>query len=323
MNVGDRFNVVSLFSGIGGLDYGIRRAIPNARTVLYVEREAFACAVLLKTMQEGALDLAPIWTDVSTLDGRPWRGVVDCIAGGFPCQDISNAGKRAGIYGERSGLWSQYARIISEIQPRYVLIENVAALRTRGLDRVLSDLAALGFDAEWGCVRASDAGAPHKRDRLFLLAYAVSSNVRDESGWRGGAYGQGAAEPDDTREVVAHTDDDDGQQGIWCGGLLDDERTSCGGDVDGPCREDVGNSDRAVLERRFEPIIRCADERTTWPPGPEDDEGWRQWKGTQPAVCRNADGTRYRVDRLRALGNAVVPQQAELAIRSLLRRVGK
>jgi DNA (cytosine-5)-methyltransferase 1 len=97
---------------------------------------------------------------------------VDVLCGGFPCQDISNAGKRTGIDGERSGLWSEYARVIGELRPRYVIVENVAALLGRGIERVLGDLAALGFDAEWHCIPASAVGAPHRRDRVWIIAYA-------------------------------------------------------------------------------------------------------------------------------------------------------
>jgi hypothetical protein len=142
--------VLSLFSGGGGLDLGIELAVPGSRAVVYVEREAYAAAALVARMEEKALVPAPVWDDVTTFDGRAWRGVVDCVAGGFPCQDISNAGKREGIEGERSGLWTHFARIIGEVGPQLVFVENVGALVVRGLDVVLGDLAALGFDAEWG-----------------------------------------------------------------------------------------------------------------------------------------------------------------------------
>ena len=135
-----------------------------------MEREAYACEVPGFRMDKGDLAPAPLWTDVSTFDGRPFRGLVDCVLGGFPCQDISVAGKRAGIDGERSGFWKQFRRIIEEVQPRLVIVENVARLVKAGLEVVLGDLAALGFDAE-GYFRASDVGATHSRDRLFLLAY--------------------------------------------------------------------------------------------------------------------------------------------------------
>ena len=116
----------------------------------------------------------PIWDDVCTFDGKPWRGSVDVLAGGFPCQDISAAGKGAGIAGARSGLWKEYARIIDEIRPRFVFAENSPLLRTRGIGVVLEDLASLGYDARWCVLGARDVGAPHKRDRMWVLAYTES-----------------------------------------------------------------------------------------------------------------------------------------------------
>ena len=165
-------NVLSLFSGGGGLDLAIERALPGSRVVCHVEGEAYAAAVLAARMAEGALAEAPVWSNVRTFDGRPWRGVVDCVAGGWPCTDLSLAGKRAGIGGEHSGLWREFVRIVREVEPRLVIMENVPPLVSHGLDRVLGALHCLGFDAEWGCLRASAVGAPHRRERVFILAYA-------------------------------------------------------------------------------------------------------------------------------------------------------
>ena len=179
MNVATHpFDVLSLFSGAGGLDLGLRLAIPGSRVVAYVEREAYAAATLVARMEDATLDPAPVWDDVSTFDGRPWRGIVDCVAGGFPCQDISVAGRGAGIRGARSGLWSEFARIIREVGPDYVFVENVEALAVRGLDTVLGDLAGLGFDAEWSVFSAAAVGAPHLRKRLFILA-GLSDAIRN------------------------------------------------------------------------------------------------------------------------------------------------
>jgi DNA (cytosine-5)-methyltransferase 1 len=150
---------IELFAGGGGLALALGRAC-GARTVCYVEIEAFGAATLVANMAKGFLDQAPVWSDVVSFDGGPWRGSVDLIAGGFPCQDISLAGRGEGIdAGERSGLWREFARIIREVRPRYIFVENVAALTSRGLDRVLGDLAALGFNAEWCVFRASDVGS--------------------------------------------------------------------------------------------------------------------------------------------------------------------
>jgi len=112
-----------------------------------------------------------MWDYVRTFDGRPWRGIVDVVSGGFPCQDISIAGKGAGLDGERSGLWKEMARIVLEVQPRYVLVENSPMLVSRGLATVLADLAAMGFDARWGVVGASDVGAPHERKRMWVVGF--------------------------------------------------------------------------------------------------------------------------------------------------------
>lgn len=140
--------------------------------VCAVEWDKHARQVLLARQRDGCLPRFPIWDDVQTFDGKPWRGRVDVVCGGFPCQDISAAGKGAGIDGERSGMWHHMARIVGEIRPSYVFVENSPMLTSRGLGRVLGDLAALGYDAEWCVLGAHHAGAPHKRDRIWILANA-------------------------------------------------------------------------------------------------------------------------------------------------------
>src|SRR5574343_193510 len=154
--------VGDLFSGIGGFSLGLERA--GMRTRWFSEIDPYASAVLRKHWAD-----VPNHGDIRNVR----RGAVepvDVLCGGFPCQDISNAGKRAGIDGERSGLWAEYARVIGELRPRYVIVENVSALLGRGLGRVLGDLAALGFDAEWHCIPASAVGAPHRRERICIVA---------------------------------------------------------------------------------------------------------------------------------------------------------
>lgn len=163
-------NELALFAGAGGGILG--GLLLGWRTVCAVEIDPYARGVLLARQRDGLLEPFPIWDDVRTFDGRPWRGRVDVVSGGFPCQDISVAGGGAGLDGERSGLWREFARIIGEVRPRYALVENSAALVTRGLDVVLGDLAAMGFDARWGVLGAVDAGAPHERDRIWIVADA-------------------------------------------------------------------------------------------------------------------------------------------------------
>jgi DNA (cytosine-5)-methyltransferase 1 len=167
--------VLDLFSGIGGFSLGLKRA-GGFRTVAYCEIEPYCQAVLLARMRDGWLDTAPIHSDITRLDGKPWRGRVDAITGGFPCQDISWAGQGGGLRGERSGLWREIFRLICEIRPSLVVVENGSALLFRGLDGVLSDLAEGGYDAEWSMLRARDFGAPHKRDRVYLVAYPNKGN---------------------------------------------------------------------------------------------------------------------------------------------------
>jgi len=165
-------NVLDLFSGIGAFSLGLERA--GMRTVAFCEANERKRAVLAKHWPH-----IPCFPDVATLSGNQIRERVDVICGGFPCQDLSLAGQRAGLAGERSGLWTHYARLIGELRPRFVIVENVPGLLVRGMDRVLGDLAALGFDAEWDCIPAAALGAPHLRARIWLLAY--SRGFRDEA----------------------------------------------------------------------------------------------------------------------------------------------
>lgn len=159
---------LALFAGAGGGILGGH--LLGWRTVCAVERDAYAASILVQRQNDGILRPFPIWSDVSTFDGKPWRGIVDVVSGGFPCQDISPAGKGAGLAGERSGLWREMARIIGEVRPKYAFIENSPMLVDRGLEKVLCDLAEMGFDAEWGIIGANALGALHRRDRIWIVA---------------------------------------------------------------------------------------------------------------------------------------------------------
>ncbi len=220
----------SLFSGIGGLELGLERA-GLGPVIWQAESDPYCRRVLAKHWPG-----VHCYDDVQEITGSAERP--DIICGGFPCQDISNAGTRAGLAGERSGLWGQYARIIRELQPRIVVVENVSALLGRGLGDVLGDLAACGYDAEWDCIPAAAIGALHRRDRVFIIAYAN----------REGPQRHGAQ-----RELEA----------------------------------------AASREQRALSSFRVGGE-------------------PEPNVSRVANGVPDRVDRLKALGNAVVPQVAEV-----------
>ena len=173
-------NELALFAGAGGGILGGK--LLGWRTVCAVEWEPYAAGVLIARQNDGFLPPFPIWDDVRTFDGNPWRGRVDVVSGGFPCQDISAAGKGAGIDGARSGMWAHMARIIREVGPRFAFVENSPMLTSRGLGRVLGDLAAMGYDARWGVLGAVDAGAPHKRDRIWIVAHAIRPEDDGERG---------------------------------------------------------------------------------------------------------------------------------------------
>jgi len=170
-------NELALFAGAGGGILGGH--LLGWRTVCAVEFAEYPRRVLLARQRDGLLPAFPIWDDVRTFDGKPWRGRVDVVSGGFPCQDISVAGSGDGLDGERSGLWLEMARIIGEVQPAFAFVENSPALTSRGLGRVLGDLAEMGFDARWGVFSAADVGARHIRERIWIVANAVQ-NGRDE-----------------------------------------------------------------------------------------------------------------------------------------------
>jgi len=194
---------LALFAGAGGGILGSR--LLGWRTVCAVEIEPYCREVLLRRQEEGHLEPFPIWDDIRTFDGRPWRGLVDVISGGFPCQDISAAGKGAGLSGAKSGLWSEMARIIGEVRPSSVFVENSPLLRVRGLAVVLKDLALLGYDAQWCRVSAENCGAPHKRDRIWIVADAQCLQLRDKQRGRCREERQGAtvaADDGETRDVA-------------------------------------------------------------------------------------------------------------------------
>jgi DNA (cytosine-5)-methyltransferase 1 len=169
-------NELALFAGAGGGILGGH--LLGWRCVCAVEYEPFQSCVLMQRQNDKVLPTFPIWDDVRTFDGKRWRGIVDVVSGGFPCQDISTAGgaNRKGLDGSKSGLWVEMHRIIDEVRPRYTLIENSPALTFRGLDRVLADLAAIRFDARWGVFSAADVGARHERERIWIAGINRDAN---------------------------------------------------------------------------------------------------------------------------------------------------
>jgi len=279
--VGGSFRELALFAGVGG---GLLGSLALGwETICAVEIDPFCRSVLCKRQNQGLLPVFPIWDDVRTFDGKPWRGLVDIVSGGFPCQDISCAGKGDGLQGKRSGLWYEMERIVRDVRPRFVFVENSAALIVRGLQDILGSLAKLGFDAEWGVVSAADAGAPHLRKRVWILAYSGGDALRDEPRGESGALRQGPTKP---RDNGKGGDASDSQR----------VRRHKGKSGNGRGQESEGREPGQELDRCY-------------------------WRPIKPGLCGVAYGLAGRMDRLRAIGNGQVPQSMTIAYRLLRERV--
>lgn len=323
----------SLFSGIGGLELGIEAALSErgiAHHVAWqVERDPFPRSILAKHWPKADRTVEDV-----TLASASNLAPVDLICGGFPCQDLSYAGKGAGLEGERSGLWSEYRRIVCELRPRIVIVENVAALLTRGVERVLGDLAALGYDARWRCVRASDVGAPHRRERLFIVANRDSGRPQRGAGNVGGEGGEETSGRDPVAVAAQCGDqtladcDSERRKGsrrskqargpviVRSGEGVADTRCEHGwkGGGNGSARKAAKHQRRSATAREPRIAVSCMGRNPDgisarvdapaipdrWPTGPG--EAQAEWEPPR-TTAKEQD----RAKRLKALGNAVVP----------------
>ena len=363
------FTILSLCAGVGGLDLGLRVAQPNARTVCFVEIEAYAAAILATRMEQNALDQAPIWTDLRTFDGKPWRSLVDCITAGYPCQPFSVAGKQLGDKDPRH-LWPDVFRVVREIDPPLCFFENVPGHLRLGFQQVHDDLRSLGYCVKAGLFTAEEVGASHKRERLFILAYRESifgqyavpeRDCQGRSAQAAGSFGhylgnaehdgsstaalagsdgtdagaRGSASGTDTSQQSARTDhvadtQSAGKRGK-SGQLPQTQRGQDGSVLRLSVGAGQGLADRhhAGCEEQCgaEPIqaqheaaeCRGLSALPLFAPGPTGE--WDNIpESLEPAICRMADGLAYRVDRIRAGGNGVVPLAAAYAWRTLISR---
>ena len=270
--------VLDLFSGIGGFSLGLERA--GMETIAFCEIEKYCQKVLKKHWPE-----VPIYEDIKQLDGKKYRGAVDVVCGGFPCQDLSVAGNQEGFEGERSSLYREMLRIISECLPRYAIFENVTGLISgdggRWFARFLYDLAEIGYDAEWNCISASYIGAPHHRDRVWIVAY-----------------------PNDNGQAAAKE-----RQGLQEGNGCNEKGKESTGKLEGLSIERVlSDTDRKRCERKPK-ITHYLQQQIELM---RSDTGKRKrFDLSEPALCRKDDGIPNKSHRLKALGNAVVPQIPE------------
>jgi DNA (cytosine-5)-methyltransferase 1 len=272
-------NELALFAGAGGGILGGH--LLGWRTVCAVEWEAYPASVLCARQNDGLLPPFPIWDNVQTFDGKPWREIVDVVSGGFPCQDISAAGKGVGIDGERSGMWGEMARIIYEVRPKFVFVENSPMLTSRGLGRVLGDLASMGFNARWGVLGAADVGAPHQRDRIWIVA-KWPGHLPHAQHDRIGRWEQQQESLKKEARKMAHARM---------------SRLS-------PCNQPTPRPEQQILEEQSWGSCNEFRANPEWP--------------SEPNVGRVVlDGMASRVDRLKAIGNGQVSRVAATAWRIL------
>jgi len=331
-------NELALFAGAGGGILGGH--LLGWRTVCAVEWESYPASVLCARQNDGLLPPFPIWDDVQTFDGKPWRGIVDVVSGGFPCQDISAAGKGAGIDGERSGMWGEMARIIHEVRPRFVFVENSPMLTSRGLGRVLGDLASMGFDARWGVLGAADIGANHQRDRIWIVAKQMGNSDNDgqiapeireiaeprsndnKAKQNETIESQGSGEQHEALAYSRCELRDEGNSGIM--DTQEEIGTSspilnqsggqgCGEDQVADTREirPCGEKTEQGLARELR-FAECGVDRNWWQREPEFVP-----RTTQRNMGGVVDGLASRVDRLKTIGNGQVPLCAATAWRIL------
>ncbi|WP_374029798.1 DNA cytosine methyltransferase [Bdellovibrio bacteriovorus] len=362
-------NGLDLFTGIGGLTDALS---PWVHPVTYCERDRYAQSVLLSLMASGTIVNAPIWDDVSSLDPQFFNlQPIDIIYGGFPCQDISTAGAGAGLEGKRSGLFFEIVRLVRELRPRFVFLENVPAITVRGLDRVLMEFNALGYDCRWTIVSAAEFGAPHLRERWFLLAHAngdrgglesrgISGSSRKNSTF---TFPSGSkltiAGPNDPEQLVSRTiryvenaladPVSEGLSPQWnsrrisapssegpsaelkrggrapAGNVANPESErfgkTWGNKSDGSTERSGGCSSQMANAES----VRSHEGRHGFGTSPADSIsnfgsehfGGIPWWAVEPNVGRVAHGIPHRVDRIKGLGNAVVPLQAREAFKRL------
>ena len=329
-------NELALFAGAGGGILGGH--LLGWRTVCAVEWEQYPASVLCARQNDGLLPPFPIWDDVQTFDGKPWRGIVDVISGGFPCQDISSAGKGAGITGNRSSMWKHMARIIGEVRPKFAFVENSPMLTVRGLGVVLGDLAEMGFDARWCVLGADSVGAPHKRDRIWILANSKHGRHTHQVQGKHGKEVCIQGENGQTWSGSGVLERTSGVEQGWSTNRVHDQNNVAnpkmfgqssryieaynrsGREMDwqfrgsGVCDGDISNANGKRQQGPGKPFQSiCAKKAQDWQTSIIGLISKSDFWEIEPPVGRVVDGVASRVDELKALGNGQVPLCAATA----------
>mgnify|MGYP001300071571 CR=1 FL=1 len=304
-----KLRVLDLFSGIGGFSLGLERT-GGFQTVAFCEIEPFCQRVLAKHWPE-----VPNLGDVERVEFEP--GSADVIVGGFPCQDVSLAGKRAGLSGARSGLYRELVRALRVVRPKHAIVENVAALLGDGMDTVLGDLAESGFDAEWDCVPAETFGAPHERDRVYIVAHASDAGCAEQQAGRNQCLRR--------RDVGAQEGAGDGcstdAPGLGCGQGRTWRPPDSFAWIRDEARRNAADPYGARLAFR-EGLGRDAWEELKAAQRDAGEDGGQSIWPDEPALLGVDDDVPDRVDRTRALGNTIIPIIPELIGRAILEAEG-
>lgn len=278
----NKINGLDLFSGIGGISLALKEWV---KPLTYCEIDPYCQAVLLSRMADESLFNSPVWDDIKTLDGNIFKGAIDIIYGGFPCQDISIAGHGKGLEGERSGLFFEIVRLAEEIKPKFIFLENVPAITSRGGCTVTREITALGYDCRWCVISAASVGALHRRERWFLLAHANGERCDTEQRRESFRF---------KKEIPKSSNSN-----------LETDSYAL--------RESSQQADQETQSKQTEWTTRRGFAGQHWP-----FESREHWQETLSSMGKSSYGISYHVDRLRALGNSVVPIQAKEAFKILM-----